>query len=56
MGVQRILFGLRPDDFCVIYKKKKEHLRVVIAYDKEDGDYEGYSVLISSAIVENVGF
>ena len=34
----------------------KKHLRVVVAYDKEDGDYEGYSVLISSAIAENVGF
>ena len=56
MGVQRILFGIRPDDFSIFYKKKKEHLRVVVAYDKEDGDYEGYSVLISSAIAENVGF
>lgn len=56
MGVQRILFGIRPDDFCIVYQKKKEHVKVVVAYDKEEGDYEGYSVLISSAIAENVRF
>ena len=55
MGVQRILFGIRPDDFCIVYQKKKERVKVVIAYDKEEGDYEGYSVLISSSIAENVG-
>ena len=55
MGSQRVLFGIRPDDFCVFRKKKQEHVRVTVAYDKEKGDYEGYSVLISSAIAENVG-
>ena len=54
MGTQRILFGIRPDDFCVIRGKKKEHVRVIIAYDKEEGNYEGYSVLIPSAVAENV--
>jgi len=54
MGTQRILFGIRPDDFFVLRKKKKEHVRVTVAYDKEKGDYEGYSVLISSSIAENV--
>ncbi len=55
MGAQRILFGIRPDGFCVFRKKKKEHLKVTVAYDREKGDYEGYSVLISSSIAENVG-
>lgn len=54
MGVQKILFGIRPDDFCVLHGKKREHLRVIVAYDKEEGDYEGYSVLIPSALAENV--
>jgi len=54
MGVQKILFGIRPDEFCVLQGKKREHLRVIIAYDKEEGDYEGYSVLIPSALAENV--
>lgn len=54
VGGQRILFGIRPDDFCIFNGKKKEHLRVIIAYDKEEGDYEGYSVLIPLAIAENV--
>jgi stage II sporulation protein GA (sporulation sigma-E factor processing peptidase) len=55
MGSQRILLGIRPDDFSIFLKKKKEHVRVTVAYDKEKGDYEGYSVLISSSIAENVG-
>lgn len=54
MGTQRILFGIRPDDFSVIRGKKKEHVRVIIAYDREEGNYEGYSVLIPSAVAENV--
>ena len=53
-GTQRILFGIRPDDFFVCKNNKKEHVRVVLAYDKEDGDYEGYKVLIPSAIARNV--
>ena len=55
MGSQRILLGIRPDDFSIFLKRKKEHVRVTVAYDKEKGDYEGYSVLISSSIAENVG-
>lgn len=53
-GAQRILFGIRPDDFYICKNNKKERVRVIIAYDKEDGDYEGYKALIPSAIVKNV--
>ncbi len=54
LGAQRILFGIRPDDFFVIKNNKKEHVRVVLAYDKEEGDYEGYKVLIPAAVARNV--
>lgn len=54
VGVQKIMFGIRPDAFTVLCGKKKERLRVIIAYDKEDGDYKGYPILIPSAVVENV--
>ena len=53
-GAQRILTGIRPDDFYICKNSKKERVRVVLAYDKEDGDYEGYKVLIPSAIAKNV--
>ena len=54
-GAQRILTGIRPDDFYICKNSKKERIRVVLAYDKEDGDYEGYKLLIPSAIAKNVG-
>lgn len=54
VGAQKIMFGIRPDAFTVFCGKKKERLRVIIAYDKEDGDYKGYPILIPSAVVENV--
>ena len=53
-GVRRILFGIRPDEFFVCKNSRKERIKVILAYDKEDGDYEGYKVLIPSAIVRNV--
>ena len=54
VGAQRILFGIRPDAFFVLKGKTKEPVRVLIAYDKEEGDYGGYAVLIPSAIVDHV--
>ena len=53
MGVQRILFGLRPDRFYIVRGGRREQIRVIIAYDKEEGSFEGYSVLIPSAVTEN---
>ncbi len=53
MGVQRILFGLRPDRFYIVRDGRREQIRVIIAYDKEEGSFEGYSVLIPSAVTEN---
>ena len=54
VGAQRILFGIRPDAFFVLKGKTKEPVRVLIAYDKEEGDYGGYAVLIPSAILDHV--
>ncbi len=54
VGVQRILFGIRPDSFFILKGKTKEPARVMIAYDKEEGDYGGYAVLIPSAVVDHV--
>ncbi len=53
MGMQRILFGIRPDRFTIRDGRKREQIRVIIAYDKEEGSFEGYSVLIPSAVTEN---
>ena len=53
LGAQRILFGIRPDDFFIMRNNKKERIRVVLAYDKEEGDYEGYKVLIPAAVAKD---
>ena len=53
-GARRILLGIRPDSFFVIKNKKRESVRVVLAYDKEEGDYEGYKILIPAAVARNV--
>lgn len=52
LGVQRILFGIRPDAFCIYKGEKREQFKVVIAYDKEEGSFGGYSVLIPLVMTE----
>ena len=52
VGGRRILFGIRPDAFLIRRKKGSEGVRVVVAYDKEEGSYEGFSVLIPSVVAD----
>ena len=54
--VNKILYGIKPDSVCVVSRKRKEQISVVLAIDCEEDNYGGYSALIPLSALEGVGY
>ena len=53
---KRILYGIKPDLVYVEKKKLREHISLIIAIDKEGGNYGGYNALVPLSALENISY
>ena len=53
---KRILYGIKPDLVYVENNNLKEHISLIIAIDKEGGNYGGYNALIPLSALENISY
>ena len=52
-GVNKIVYGIKPDSVRVVTEKKQESISVIIAIDKEGGSYGGYTALIPLSALDD---
>ncbi len=53
---RKILYGIKPDAVYLEKDGVREHISLIIAIDKEGGDFGGYNALIPSSALDNISY